>query len=271
MKNKIFPILLVLIYAFCFSQNTEQKTEYILKSNGTIEAYKLLLTEMGTNPLKYHQDKMDSLKLVKIENQLTDSEITKRLSKAFSEVFTNGEISEIYQFYKSSAGQKFFNSYGVLEQKFNESFQDVFNEFKPITEEMNMKSTLEPEKVKEDPVPTDRVDGFYSVVNYEGPSQKLKDFRLSSNPSITTNEILEVKKLKDEYGRPVIDIILNKEGAKKFRVLTENNIGKPIAIVFSKKILSAPFINDVINDGRVQIAGIFTEAETDKLIQDMKK
>lgn len=271
MKNKILPLLLVLICSLCFSQNIEQKTEYILKSNGTIEAYKLLLTEMRTNPLKYNQNEMDSLKLMKIQNDLTDGEITKRLSKAFSEVFTNGEINEIYQFYKSSAGQKFFNSYGVLEQKFGESFQDIYNEFKPIADEMNRKNNEESEKVKENPVPTDRSDGFYSVINYEGSRQKLKDFRLSSNPEITKNEILEVKKLKDAYGRPVIDIILNKEGAKKFRILTENNVGKPIAMVFNKKILSAPLINDVITNGRVQIAGNFTESETDDLIKDLKK
>nr|WP_154656858.1 hypothetical protein [Epilithonimonas tenax] len=41
--------------------------------------------------------------------------------------------------------------------------------------------------------------------------------------------------MNDELGRPVIDLILNKEGAKKLKILTENNIGKPIAMVFVKK------------------------------------
>lgn len=74
------------------------------------------------------------------------------------------------------------------------------------------------------------------IANLQNDSaQKLKYFRLSSDPVITKNEILDFKKLNDELGRPVIDIILNKEGAKKLKILTENNIGKPIAMVFVKK------------------------------------
>ncbi len=49
MKNKIFHFLLILIDAFCFSQNTKEKTEYILKPNGTIESYKSLLIDMRIN------------------------------------------------------------------------------------------------------------------------------------------------------------------------------------------------------------------------------
>lgn len=50
MKNKIFHFLLILIDAFCFSQNTKEKTEYILKPNGTIESYKSLLIDMRIQP-----------------------------------------------------------------------------------------------------------------------------------------------------------------------------------------------------------------------------
>ena len=68
----------------------------------------------------------------------------------------------------------------------------------------------------------------------------MKDLKLAPKVAVSKSEILEVKKLKDELGRNVIDIKLTKEGGNKFKILTENNIGKPIAIVLNKKLISAP-------------------------------
>ena len=59
MKQLSLQIFTLLISIFCYSQNNEQKIEYILKSNGTIEAYKSIF-EMRIEPLKYGANKTDS-------------------------------------------------------------------------------------------------------------------------------------------------------------------------------------------------------------------
>lgn len=59
---------------------------------------------------------------MKIENKLPDTEITKRLSRAFLEVVTDDDINEIYQFYKTSAGPKFLNSYGFFRTEIYRKF-----------------------------------------------------------------------------------------------------------------------------------------------------
>ena len=84
---------------------------------------------------------------------------------------------------------------------------------------------------KEIPVAINKEDGFYSVLNFEKENYKLEDLKLSLKPEVSINEILEIKKIKDELDRNVIDITLTKEGAKKFEIVSKNNIGKPIAIV----------------------------------------
>ena len=88
--------------------------------------------------------------------------------------------------------------------------------------------------------------------------------------AVSKSEISEVKLLKDELGRNVIDIKLTKEGGNKFKILTENNIGKPIAIVLNKKLISAPRVLDVISEGRIQIIGNFSDEEVKEIVNAVK-
>lgn len=59
---------------------------------------------------------------------------------------------------------------------------------------------------------------------------------------------------RDENGRPAVSFDLNAAGAQKFGTLTEENIGKLLAIVLDGKVMSAPSINSRITD-RGQITG----------------
>lgn len=87
--RKIFQLVFILCAAILFSQNKEQKIEYILKTSKTLEGFKSLLIEMRIDPLKNMTSKADSLKIIEIEKNLTDEEILKRLSKGFSETFND--------------------------------------------------------------------------------------------------------------------------------------------------------------------------------------
>ena len=62
----------------------------------------------------------------------------------------------------------------------------------------------------------------------------------------------------DQDGRASIDIVFNTAGARRFGRTTQENVGKPFAIILDDKILSAPNINEPILGGRAQITGNFT-------------
>lgn len=59
-------------------------------------------------------------------------------------------------------------------------------------------------------------------------------------------------------GEVLISFALKSEGAKIFGEYTTNNVGKYLAIVLDKKVLSVPVIQQPITDGQGQISGSFT-------------
>jgi len=57
---------------------------------------------------------------------------------------------------------------------------------------------------------------------------------------------------------PKIQLQFNTEGAKKFKEITEQNIGKRVAIYLDNQIVIAPVVQSAILDGRAIITGQFT-------------
>ncbi len=83
----------------------------------------------------------------------------------------------------------------------------------------------------------------------------LKSVVVSRNP--TTAEV-------------VIEFTLSDEGAKIFDEYTSNNIGKILAIVLDKKIISAPRVQGRIPSGQGQITGNFTLETANNLAIQMR-
>ncbi len=61
----------------------------------------------------------------------------------------------------------------------------------------------------------------------------------------------------DEYGKPQIGLEFNPDGAKIFADFTSKNVGKFLAIVLDKVVISCPTIQTPIRDGRGRITGRF--------------
>ena len=267
----IFKILAILFSTLVFSQTKTEKINYIIKTTGILEGYKSLFIDTKINPLKYEVNKKDSLKLEKIISKVTDEEISKRLSKGYAEVFTNKEIDDIYLFFNSAGGKKFTNSNDLLGEKFEDNFKDIESEINNISENsITAQQTYNEEKVQI-PVYADREDGFYAVLNDVKNNVELKNLKLSPKPAVTSKDFLKIKKVKDQLGRNTIDITLTKEGAKKFKELTAENIGKPIAIVLKKELVSAPNVMEEIAGGRIQVSGDFSDEEINNIIESFKK
>ena len=60
---------------------------------------------------------------------------------------------------------------------------------------------------------------------------------------------------------PVVSFRFNARGQRRFAHATEENVGKPFAIVLDDKVLSAPVIREPITGGQGQISGNFTVQE----------
>ena len=75
---------------------------------------------------------------------------------------------------------------------------------------------------------------------------------------VSGEQLTDAKPSFDENGRPSISFTFDSTGAKRFGRVTQENVGKPFAIILDDKVLSAPTIETPILGGRGQITGNFT-------------
>lgn len=64
---------------------------------------------------------------------------------------------------------------------------------------------------------------------------------------------------------PIVSFRFNTSGARKFAQVTQENVGKPFAIVLDNEVISAPVIREPIIGGSGQISGSFTPQSANDL------
>ena len=64
---------------------------------------------------------------------------------------------------------------------------------------------------------------------------------------------------------PVVNFRFNTSGARKFAQVTQENVGKPFAIILDNEVISAPVIREPILGGSGQISGTFTVESANQL------
>ncbi len=113
------------------------------------------------------------------------------------------------------------------------------------------------------------------------------DFGLESTPTLTeTNAVTPTERIwhtvmtgsalknvqvtADEFGQPQVAFELTSDGSKIFAEYTSNNVGKYLAIVLDKRIISAPVINSPITQGQGVIQGQFTSEEANQLAVQLR-
>jgi preprotein translocase subunit SecD len=64
---------------------------------------------------------------------------------------------------------------------------------------------------------------------------------------------------------PMVSFRFNSNGARRFSQITQENVGKPFAIVLDNQVISAPVIREPIMGGSGQITGSFTVQEANDL------
>ena len=274
MRNNWDSMLLVLFLTLFsvqnnYAQDREKKTNVIIDSLQTVESMKSTYIEFGLKPLKYEATKEDSIKLIELENLLTDKEIRRRLIKGFNVAFTDNEINDLYSFINTTAFFKLLHS-SIANKSISNQFKDIKTELDKITDNEDNKNKINKKPIpKFEPIPIERENGFYETIDYNPNSEK-KDIQLEKKPTITKEDILDVKKVTNKQGNSHIEISLTKNGARIFHMLTKKNIGNPIAIVIDRYIVTMPTVNTTISGGKIDITGNFSNDEIDKMIEKLK-
>ena len=68
----------------------------------------------------------------------------------------------------------------------------------------------------------------------------------------------------------IVNMSMNNEGSRRWAQITQENLGKSVAIVLDDQVYSFPTVNSVIEGGRSQITGNFTPEEASDLANVLK-
>ena len=96
------------------------------------------------------------------------------------------------------------------------------------------------------------------ILPYPGNPQGVPTIAVKRRVLVSGDELTSAKQGFDQNGRASIDFTFNSTGAKKFAHVTQENVGKPFAIILDNKVLSAPNIESPILGGSGEITGNFT-------------
>ncbi|HXG80934.1 MAG TPA: protein translocase subunit SecD [Sphingomicrobium sp.] len=82
---------------------------------------------------------------------------------------------------------------------------------------------------------------------------------------VSGEQLIKASQGYDQQGRPAIDFTFNPAGSRRFGRVTQENVGKPFAIILDNKVLSYPVIESPILSGQGQITGSFTVESANQL------
>ena len=78
-------------------------------------------------------------------------------------------------------------------------------------------------------------------------------------PLLSGEDLVDAQVQFDQRtNEPVVSFRFNTSGARKFAQVTQQNVGRPFAIVLDNEVISAPVIREPITGGSGQISGSFT-------------
>ncbi|PTQ12372.1 protein translocase subunit SecD [Sphingomonas oleivorans] len=82
---------------------------------------------------------------------------------------------------------------------------------------------------------------------------------------LTGDQLIDARQGYDQNNTPVVSITFDSQGGRRFARVTQENVGKPFAIILDNQVISAPNINEPILGGQAQISGNFTVDSANQL------
>jgi preprotein translocase subunit SecD len=90
-------------------------------------------------------------------------------------------------------------------------------------------------------------------------SQAKTPFLVATRVLVSGGDLTDAQPGFDQRtSEPIVSFRFNTSGARKFAQVTQENVGKPFAIVLDNEVISAPVIREPILGGSGQISGSFT-------------
>jgi preprotein translocase subunit SecD len=97
------------------------------------------------------------------------------------------------------------------------------------------------------------------VLPYPESPSGVKAIAVYRRAIINGDQLVDASQGFDQQNnRPVVNIRFDSAGGRKFARVTQENTGKPFAMILDNQVLSAPNINEPILGGSAQISGNFT-------------
>ncbi len=97
---------------------------------------------------------------------------------------------------------------------------------------------------------------LYSPQKTGGPKQP---YLIEKRVLVSGGDLTDAQPGFDQRtSEPIVQFRFNTSGARKFAQVTQENVGKPFAIVLDNEVISAPVIREPILGGSGQISGSFT-------------
>ncbi|MFN7038781.1 MAG: protein translocase subunit SecD [Alphaproteobacteria bacterium] len=93
---------------------------------------------------------------------------------------------------------------------------------------------------------------------YEKGKEHISGFVVKKKVVLSGDVLTNAKTILTEHNKPAVSISLNALGTKQFADLTRENVGKALAIILDRKIISVATINEPIPSGSSVISGNFT-------------
>lgn len=112
-----------------------------------------------------------------------------------------------------------------------------------------------------------RAASFEPLANMERVESEAlqRELYLDSEKIIDARHVTSADVVYLSEGQIGLNLKLTEEGAKRIAFATENNIGRPLAILIEGTVVSAPIVRERIDGGGLTISGDFTFSELDAL------
>ena len=98
----------------------------------------------------------------------------------------------------------------------------------------------------------------------------IKKSRTGDQAPLEGDVITDARQTLDQTSRPAVSMQMNADGARRWRKLTGDNIGRRIAVVLDDFVYTAPMVQGEIPSGQSEITGNFTIEEAKDLANILK-
>src|SRR3546814_472331 len=103
------------------------------------------------------------------------------------------------------------------------------------------------------------------VLPYPDDPRGLGMIAVERRPVVTGDQLIDASIGQDQYGAPAVNFRFDSPGGRRFARATQENVGKPFAIILGGRVISAPVINEPILGGAGIISGNFSTESANEL------